>query len=57
MYKGYKIDTTYYSPRVEYQGRWFRNIAEAMLFIETLEAGESRLPRVRNSSHRKRGTR
>ena len=57
MYKGYKIDTTYYSPRVEYQGRWFRNIAEAMLFIETLEAGESRLPRVRNSSHRKGGTR
>lgn len=58
-YKGYKVDTSFNSPRVEYQGRWrwFRNTNEAILFIETLEAGEIRLPRVRNSSHRKGGTR
>lgn len=58
-YKGYEINTAFSCPRVKYQGRWrwFRNTNEAMFFIETLEAGESRLPRVRNSSHRKGGTR
>lgn len=41
-YKGYKVDTSFYSPRMEYQGRWrwFRSLDELQIFIDRLE-GES----------------
>lgn len=38
-YKGYKVDTSFYCPRFEYQGRWrwFRNLDELQMFIDSLE--------------------